>query len=161
MIDTDGFRPCVGIVVINSKKQLLWARRTHQNSWQFPQGGLKNNESPEDAMYRELHEEIGLRKNDVKLIYTSDKWYKYKLPKRLVRINEDPICMGQKQKWFLLKLLDEKNSKLFFDSQQKPEFDNVIWVNYWYPIRQVVSFKRDVYRKVLTEFSKILYKKQY
>ena len=104
MIDKDGYRPNVGIVICNRKGQVLWARRIRQNSWQFPQGGVDYGETPEDAMYRELYEELGLEPNDVKLLASTKFWLKYRLPKRLIRWNEKPVCIGQKQKWYLLCL---------------------------------------------------------
>ena len=153
MIDGDGFRPNVGIVICNRASQVLWARRIRQNSWQFPQGGVDEGESAETAMYRELYEELGLKSADVELLSCSKSWLKYRLPKRLVRWEEKPLCLGQKQKWFLLRLTQEKQEHIEFDVQGHPEFDDWRWVSYWYPVRQVVAFKRDVYRHVLAEFA--------
>ncbi|MCR5084451.1 MAG: RNA pyrophosphohydrolase [Succinivibrionaceae bacterium] len=153
MIDQDGFRPNVGIVICNRRGQVLWARRIRQNSWQFPQGGVDPGESPTEAMYRELYEELGLRKDAVRILGSSRNWHKYRLPKRLVRWNDRPVCLGQKQKWFLLSLGQDKQDGIAFNCQGHPEFDDWRWVTYWYPIRQVVSFKRDVYRQVLAEFA--------
>lgn len=153
MIDSDGFRPNVGIVICNRKGQVLWARRIRQNSWQFPQGGVDLGENPEEAMYRELYEELGLKRSDVKLLASSKFWHKYRLPKRLVRWNEKPVCIGQKQKWFLLSIVSNMQDHIEFDRKGHPEFDDWRWVSYWYPVRQVVAFKRDVYRRILTEFS--------
>ena len=111
MIDFDGYRPNVGIVICNQKGQVFWAKRYNQNSWQFPQGGINPKETPEQAMYRELYEEVGLTANDVKIIYSSKHWLRYKLPKRLIRHDSRPVCIGQKQRWFLLQLVSsEKNS---------------------------------------------------
>ncbi|MCR5536239.1 MAG: RNA pyrophosphohydrolase [Succinivibrio sp.] len=153
MIDGDGFRPNVGIVICNRASQVLWARRIRQNSWQFPQGGVDEGESAETAMYRELYEELGLKSDDVELLACSKSWLKYRLPKRLVRWEEKPVCLGQKQKWFLLRLTADKQGHIEFNVQGHPEFDDWRWVSYWYPVRQVVAFKRDVYRHVLTEFA--------
>ena len=150
MIDSDGYRPNVGIVICNRKGQVLWAKRYGQNSWQFPQGGINDNETAEQAMYRELYEEVGLGKKDVKLLYSSKHWLRYKLPKRLLRYDSKPVCIGQKQRWFLLQLLvDEKSVDM--NSTKSPEFDGWRWVSFWYPVRQVVSFKRDVYRRAMKE----------
>ena len=153
MIYGDGFRPNVGIVICNQHGQVLWARRIGQNSWQFPQGGINAGESPIQAMYRELNEELGLVKSDVTVLQISKTWHKYQLPQRLVRWNERPVCLGQRQKWFLLRLCDHAEDKIKFNLSGVPEFDNWRWVSYWYPVRQVISFKRDVYRKILKEFS--------
>lgn len=157
VIDFDGYRPNVGIVICNKQGQVLWAKRFGQNSWQFPQGGINEGENIETAMYRELFEEVGLTKKDVRLIWASKYWLKYKLPKRLVRESNgsQPVCIGQKQRWFLLQLVsDESNINL--KTTKTPEFDGWRWVSFWYPVRQVVSFKRDVYRKVMKEFASVL-----
>ena len=139
MIDFDGYRPNVGIVICNRKGQVLWAKRYGQNSWQFPQGGINDNESAEQAMYRELYEEVGLQPKDVKVLYASKHWLRYKLPKRLLRYDSKPMCIGQKQRWFLLQLVgDEKNINM--NTTKSPEFDGWRWVSFWYPVRQVVSF---------------------
>ena len=156
MIDFDGYRPNVGIVICNRKGQVLWAKRCGQNSWQFPQGGINDNESAEQAMYRELHEEVGLQPKDVRLLYVSKHWLRYKLPKRLLRYDSKPMCIGQKQRWFLLQL-KKKKKNINMQTTKSPEFDGWRWVSFWYPVRQVVSFKRDVYRKVMKEFASILF----
>lgn len=153
MIDLDGYRQNVGIVIVNKHGQVLWARRIRQNTWQFPQGGVKRGETPHEAMYRELYEELGLTDEDVCVKTISKQWYKYKLPKRLIRYDETPVCLGQKQKWFLLTLNKRCIENITFDKGIRPEFDNYRFVSYWYPLRQVISFKRDVYRQVLTEFA--------
>ncbi|MFP1928141.1 RNA pyrophosphohydrolase [Lonsdalea quercina] len=151
MIDDDGYRPNVGIVICNRQGQVLWARRYGQHSWQFPQGGINPGETAEQAMYRELYEEVGLRKRDVRILASTRSWLRYKLPKRLVRWDTKPVCIGQKQKWFLLQLMCNE-SEINMQSSGTPEFDGWRWVSFWYPVRQVVSFKRDVYRRVMKEF---------
>lgn len=156
MIDFDGYRPNVGIVICNRKGQVLWAKRYGQNSWQFPQGGINDNETPEQAMYRELFEEVGLTRKDVRILYISKHWLRYKLPKRLLRHDSKPMCIGQKQRWFLLQLTaNEENINV--KANKSPEFDGWRWVSFWYPVRQVVAFKRDVYRKALKEFAMVLH----
>lgn len=156
MIDFDGYRPNVGIVICNRKGQVLWAKRYGQNSWQFPQGGINDDETAEQAMYRELFEEVGLTRKDVKLLYVSKQWLRYKLPKRLLRYDSKPMCIGQKQRWFLLQLVsDEKDINM--QATKSPEFDGWRWVSFWYPVRQVVSFKKEVYRKAMKEFAAVLF----
>ena len=152
MIDGDGYRPNVGIIVANDQGQVLWARRVGQDAWQFPQGGINSNESVEEALYRELKEETGLDPGHVEIVGSTRGWLRYKLPKRLIRHESKPVCIGQKQKWFLLRLISKESSVDLLHSDH-PEFDDWRWVSYWYPVRQVVSFKRDVYRKVMKEFS--------
>lgn len=154
MIDFDGYRPNVGIIICNPQGQVLWAKRYGQNSWQFPQGGINAGETPEQAMYRELYEEVGLSRQDVKILAVSKTWLRYKLPKRLVRNDSNPVCIGQKQRWFLLLLVGDESS-INMQATPNPEFDGWRWVNYWYPVRQVISFKREVYRRVMKEFAPI------
>ena len=79
---------------------MLWAKRYGQNSWQFPQGGINDNESAEQAMYRELYEEVGLQPKDVKVLYASKHWLRYKLPKDCCVMTANRLCIGQKQRWF-------------------------------------------------------------
>lgn len=150
VIDIDGFRPNVGIILANHHGQVLWARRIRQDAWQFPQGGINDGEMPEDAMYRELYEEIGLHPEDVEILGCTRGWLRYRLPRRLVRRDQQPLCIGQKQKWFLLQLLSN-DDRIRVDQTGSPEFDGWRWVSYWYPLGQVVSFKREVYRRALKE----------
>ena len=154
MIDADGFRANVGIVICNHKGQVFWARRYRQNSWQYPQGGIDQGESPEQAMFRELNEEVGLEPKDVEILAVTRNWLRYKLPKRLIRRESKPLCIGQKQKWFLLRLKC-KPEDIDLLKTDHPEFDDWRWVSYWYPVRQVVSFKREVYRRAMTEFAPV------
>jgi len=154
VIDADGFRPNVGIIISNSQGQLLWARRVGgQDAWQFPQGGIQNNESPEAALYRELNEEVGLCKQHVKVIACTRGWLRYRLPKHLMRHQSSPLCIGQKQKWFLLALTASEQKICLNHKSEKPEFDAWRWVSYWYPLNQVIPFKRDVYRRALKELA--------
>jgi putative (di)nucleoside polyphosphate hydrolase len=154
VIDSDGYRPNVGIILCNHRRQLFWARRVGQDAWQFPQGGIKRHESPEEALYRELWEEVGLTSKQVLLLGATRGWLRYKLPKWLRR-NDQPTCVGQKQIWFLLRLdTSEKNVQL--DRAKTPEFDGWRWVDYWYPLQEVVSFKRDVYKSALEKLEPLL-----
>lgn len=159
MIDAEGFRANVGIIICNKQGQLLWTRRYGQTSWQFPQGGVHPGESAEQTMYRELYEEVGLEKDDVRILGSTQHWYKYRLPPKLIRQNSKPLCIGQKQKWFLLELTAGED-KIDFNATDHPEFDDFIWVNYWYPVRHVVNFKRDVYRQALAELIHSMFKFQ-
>ena len=156
MIDKNGFRPNVGIVLCNEHNQVLWAHRTQHDSWQFPQGGIKCNETPNQAVYRELMEEIGLKPEHVIMLGTTKHWLRYRLPKRYLGYRDKPLCVGQKQLWFLFRLIsDVKNIRL--NTDDKPEFDNWCWVNYWEPIEDVVFFKRCVYEKALHELAPLLF----
>lgn len=155
MIDNDGFRANVGIIICNEKGQIFWAKRFGQHSWQFPQGGIDAGETAQQAMYRELEEEVGLTKDDVNVLAVSKQWYRYKLPKRLIRQGEERVCIGQKQKWFLLTIKTSESAVDFLKTSH-PEFDDWRWVSYWYPVRNIVAFKRDVYRRVMREFAPIV-----
>ncbi len=150
MIDEDGYRRNVGIILCNQQNKLFWARRANQTGWQFPQGGMDEGETPEQAMYRELYEEIGLTSKSVEVIGRTGEWVYYDLPKRFIRSNSFPICKGQKQIWFLLRLLDDEQ-KICFETTEKPEFDRWRWAEYWEPAFDVVYFKRNVYLSALTE----------
>ncbi len=154
MIDSDGYRPNVGIIVANDRGQVLWARRIGQDAWQFPQGGIQKKESPEQALYRELKEEVGLTKDCVEIVGSTRGWLRYKLPRRLLR-QQNSAFVGQKQKWYLLKM-KAPDSAVCFDYSQSPEFDHWQWVSYWYPLGQVVQFKQDVYRRAMKELAPYL-----
>jgi len=99
-----------------------------------------------------LYEEVGLESSDVEIIQRSKKWLRYHIPPSMQRKNSKPLCIGQKQKWYFLQLTGD-TSKVCFDTSGSPEFDGWQWVNYWYPINSVVSFKRNVYRNALHEFA--------
>ena len=157
MIDSDGFRPNVGIILSNEQGKVLWAKRIGQNAWQFPQGGIQANESPEQALFRELDEEVGLKPEHVEIIGCTQHWLYYQLPHYLIRRHKKPLCIGQKQRWFMLRLISDDN-KLCLDQGNSPEFDSWRWVNYWYPLREVVFFKRQVYKDALQELSPLLNK---
>jgi putative (di)nucleoside polyphosphate hydrolase len=85
MLDRDGYRPNVAIVLLNSRNQVFWGKRIREHSWQFPQGGINPGESPEAAMLRELQEEIGLKPEHVKVIGRTRDWLRYEVPNHWVR----------------------------------------------------------------------------
>jgi putative (di)nucleoside polyphosphate hydrolase len=155
VIDADGFRPNVGIILANAAGQVLWAKRIRQEAWQFPQGGIQRGETPDQALYRELEEELGLKPAHVKLLGVTDDWLRYRLPANLIRRGRHPVCIGQKQKWFLLRMLCEE-CLVHFDSSAHPEFDGWRWVDYWLPLQEVVVFKREVYREALNQLAPLL-----
>lgn len=149
MIDREGYRQNVGIILVNPRGQLFWARRIGENSWQFPQGGIRAHETPEEALFRELAEEVGLRPEDVEVVGSTQEWLRYRLPKQFVHRRRKPVCIGQKQRWFLLRLIHEERVRL--DASEKPEFDHWRWVDHEAPVNEVVSFKRNVYQRALDE----------
>ena len=156
MIDKEGFRANVGIILCNQDNRLLWARRIGQNAWQFPQGGIRENETAEQALYRELEEEVGLQPEHVELLSSSSDWLRYHLPERLIRHDCKPVCIGQKQRWFLLRLVGA-DGDVRLDTDDRPEFDHWRWVDYWHPLEEVIYFKRDVYEMAMKEFEPILF----
>ncbi|MCB1756838.1 MAG: RNA pyrophosphohydrolase [Gammaproteobacteria bacterium] len=155
MIDRDGYRPNVGIILSNAEGQVFWARRIGQNAWQFPQGGIQEQESPEQAMFRELQEETGLHPEHVQIMGVTSDWLKYKLPARYIRKNQRPLCIGQKQMWFLLRMMCNETA-VNLQATDKPEFDNWRWVDYWLPSKQVIFFKRQVYREALQQLKQFV-----
>lgn len=155
VIDADGYRANVGIILSNHAGRLLWARRIGQEAWQFPQGGIQACEAPVDAMYRELYEEIGLEVRDVEVIGHTRGWLRYRLPEKLVRHRCNPVCVGQKQVWFMLRLISDE-TQVRLDLTNTPEFDAWRWVTYWHPLREIVSFKRRVYQRALHELAPLL-----
>ena len=148
MIDPDGFRPNVGIVLMHEDGRVFWARRVHRDGWQFPQGGMNTDETPLEAMYRELHEETGLLPEHVDVLGVTPGWLRYRLPRNAIRRNDRLVCIGQKQVWFLLQFTGQE-SDLRLDMTEKPEFDHWRWVDFWYPLEHVVMFKRGVYTSAL------------
>ena len=155
MIDKDGYRKNIGIILCNSKNELLICKRLKEDSWQFPQGGFEKNESSENAMFRELFEEIGLQKNDIAILGKTKKWLKYDLPKKYQRKTNNQLCIGQKQIWFLLRLISNDQS-INLCTSKKPEFDDWEWVSERKPLEIVISFKKNVYIKALNELLPII-----
>jgi putative (di)nucleoside polyphosphate hydrolase len=156
VIDIDGFRPNVGIILCNSDRRLFWGRRVGQDAWQFPQGGIRANESPQDAMFRELQEEVGLEPHQVEVLGATRGWLRYRLPDRFIRRHSNPLCIGQKQRWFMLRVICSE-SDFCLDWSEKPEFDHWRWVKYWYPVDRVVYFKRAVYARALKELAPLVF----
>lgn len=155
MIDEQGYRPNVGIILCNRNDQVFWARRCGQSGWQFPQGGIKPYETPEQALFRELYEEVGLAPEHVQVIGRTRDWLRYDIPAQLRRSPRSTLFRGQKQIWFLLRLLgSEQQVKL--DACDRPEFDCWRWVDYWSPLTQIVEFKRGVYERALQELAPLL-----
>lgn len=134
----------------------MWARRIGQNAWQFPQGGIRHEETAEQALYRELMEEVGLGPEDVEILGVTRGWLRYRLPERLIRHHSKPVCIGQKQRWFLLRLTAAED-KVRFDLADKPEFDRARWVAFWRPVNEVIYFKRRVYARALYELGPSLH----
>ncbi len=154
-VDEAGYRLNIGMVLASEDAKLLWARCIGRDAWQFPQGGLAEGESPSQALFRELFEEVGLTADDVEILAETQSWLHYELPPQFIRQRASERIIGQKQKWFLLKLKAEP-SRINLSTTVTPEFDDWRWVDYWHPLEEVIYFKRDVYQAVLTEFEPIL-----
>lgn len=155
MLDREGFRPNVGIILLNGRNQVFWGKRIRTHSWQFPQGGIKHGETPEQAMYRELHEEVGLRQEHVRVLARTRDWLRYEVPDHYIRREARGHYRGQKQIWFLLQLTG-LDSDLNLRATDHPEFDAWRWNDYWVPLDAVIEFKRDVYQLALSELARFL-----
>jgi putative (di)nucleoside polyphosphate hydrolase len=155
MFDREGFRPNVGIILINENNQVWWGRRARENSWQFPQGGIRTGESPEQAMYRELLEETGLERKHVKLVGRTRDWLRYEVPQHYIRRESRGHYRGQKQIWFLLRMIG-LDSDFNLHTSANPEFDAWCWNEYWVPLDIVIEFKREVYHNALSELSRFI-----
>ncbi len=155
-IDAEGFRANVGIILANTDNKLLLGGRVGAKGWQFPQGGMLKGEEPVDAMFRELHEEVGLEAGDVEMLGVTSDWLRYRLPDKFIRRNSQPLCIGQKQRWFMLRLLSS-DERVRFDRSDKPEFDRIRWVHFWRPVNEVIYFKRRVYARALHELGPAVY----
>ena len=149
-IDAEGFRANVGIILANSDNKLMLGGRVGAKGWQFPQGGMIEGEEPVDAMYRELREEVGLEKADVEVLDVTSDWLRYKLPDKFIRRHSLPLCIGQKQRWYMLRLTSGPDA-VRFDRCDQPEFDRIRWVDFWRPVNEVIYFKRRVYMRALHE----------
>jgi len=152
VIDRDGYRPNVGIIICNAKNEVFWGKRIKEHSWQFPQGGLKAGETPEQAMFRELEEEVGLRPQHVRILGRTRDWLRYDVPQHWVKREWRGSYKGQKQIWFLLRLVGH-DSDVSLRASSHPEFDAWRWHNYWVPLESVIEFKREVYRQALNELA--------
>jgi putative (di)nucleoside polyphosphate hydrolase len=147
VIDSDGFRANVGVVLLQGD-QVFLGRRTGARGWQFPQGGMRSGETLEQALFRELDEEIGITQAHVTILGQTERWLRY-------RRHQTPVCTGQKQRWFLLRVKGE----VHFDFMRtaEPEFDAWRWSDYWEPVREVIYFKRSVYMRALRELAPLAF----
>jgi putative (di)nucleoside polyphosphate hydrolase len=155
MLDREGFRPNVGIILLNAHNEVFWGKRLREHSWQFPQGGIKYGETPVQAMYRELHEETGLLPEHVKVIGRTRDWLRYEVPDKFIKRDVRGHYRGQKQIWFLLRMVG-RDCDICLRATDHPEFDAWRWNEYWVPLDCVIEFKRDVYQMALTELSRFL-----
>jgi len=152
LFNQQSYRPNVAIIIVNKYGQVLWCKRKSDDGWQFPQGGIDKKETPKEAILRETEEEVGLKREDLKIIYESKKWYRYEVPeeRRPSYFISKNKFLGQEQKWFLAELLSE-DSNINLKSSNTIEFKKWNWVSYWYPLSSVIWFKKTVYRQALQE----------
>ena len=155
MLDRDGYRPNVGIILCNAKNEVFWGKRIKEHAWQFPQGGIDSGESPVQAMYRELHEEVGLQPDHVRILGRTRGWLRYDVPTHWVRREWRTSYRGQKQIWFLLRMMG-RDCDVCLRATPKPEFDAWRWSEYWIPLESVIEFKRAVYQQALGELARFL-----
>ena len=155
MLDREGFRPNVGINLLNQKNQVFWGKRIRTHSWQFPQGGIDRGESPEQAMFRELHEEVGLRPEHVRILGRTRDWLRYDVPDAFIRRESRGHYKGQKQIWFLLRMIG-RDTDVQLRATHHPEFDAWRWVPFWIQFDAVIGFKREVYQLALSELARFL-----
>jgi putative (di)nucleoside polyphosphate hydrolase len=155
MLDRDGYRPNVAIVIVNHRNHVFWGKRVREHSWQFPQGGINPGETPEIAMYRELHEEVGLAPEHVRILGRTRDWLRYEVPQHWIKREWRGSYRGQKQIWYLLRLTG-RDTDMNLRASEKPEFDAWRWNEYWVPLDSVIEFKREVYRQALLELDRFL-----
>ena len=148
------YRLCVGMIILNKHNEILVGRRLDHPSgyWQMPQGGIDKNEIPEEAVWREMMEEIGT--NNAKLIHQSSQWINYEIPEDTLKtLPWGNLYIGQTQKWFVFQFTG-KNSDINVGTEN-PEFSEWKWTNHDTLIDNAVPFKRELYQKVLEEFKNI------
>ena len=149
------YRSNVGIMMVNEQGYVFVGQRldNNQNAWQMPQGGIDAGEDPETAAYRELLEETGIKKQDIRFLASSSKWLSYDLPEDLIPILWNGKFRGQKQKWFLFKFLGEDGDINI--ATEHPEFSKWKWISKENLLNEIVPFKKSVYENVLKEFRNI------
>ena len=152
MLDRDGYRPNVAIVIVNGKNQVFWGKRIREHAWQFPQGGINSGETPERAMFRELTEEVGLRSQHVKILGRTRDWLRYDVPQHWIKREWRGSYRGQKQIWYLLRLTGRDND-VSLRATEHPEFDAWRWEDLDRVADLVVPFRREVYQAVAKQFA--------
>jgi putative (di)nucleoside polyphosphate hydrolase len=146
------YRPCVGIMLINTLGKVFVAKRIDVDGWQMPQGGIDAGESPEMAARRELYEETGVQ--SVNLVHESLNWYSYDFPDSVRHNVWGGVFAGQRQKWFLMEFIGDEGEVLLCKPSHKQEFSEYRWVSMDNMIELAVSFKKDTYKSVVNEFQK-------
>jgi putative (di)nucleoside polyphosphate hydrolase len=156
MLDREGYRPNVGIILCNARNEVFWGKRIREHSWQFPQGGIQRGETPEQAMYRELHEEVGSAAGACVIFSVGPKTGCVTKCRRTGSdANGVAVTEGQKQIWFLLRLVG-RDCDVSLRACDHPEFDAWRWNTYWVSLDAVIEFKRRVYEQALNELARFL-----
>ena len=150
LVDKDGFRANVAMVISNGRGQILLAKRVGQKAWQFPQGGIDQGESAQQALFRELYEEVGLKSEDVKIVQQCKRWLRYHIPEKMQRKHVTPRCIGQKQRWFLMQFIGDDS--MVNIQTEIPEFSRWCWLKSEDLLDKIVPFKRNTYETVIREF---------
>ncbi len=151
---TSKYRRCVGMMILNNIKEILVGKRLDHPSgfWQMPQGGIDENENPEEAVWREMMEEIGT--NKAKLLKISSQWINYDIPSETLKtLPWGHKYIGQTQKWFAFQFTGEEND--INVETVNPEFSEWKWTKINLIVNEIVPFKRDVYSTILKEFKDI------
>lgn len=113
---------------------------------------MAEGESAQDALYRELLEEIGVHREFVKIMASTRGWLRYRVPEEFRHHSGSKAFTGQRQKWYLLRFLGDAHH-IRLDREQPPEFDQWRWVSYWYPLRCIIDFKRRAYATAMIELA--------
>ena len=144
----------VGIVVLNSKNQVFVGKRKDNplNNWQMPQGGVDLDEPLLIAMKRELKEETSIK--NIEVLKEFDQWFEYELPENLIGKIWKGKYRGQKQKWFIVRFIGPENEINI--NTKNPEFIEWKWINMFLLPDLIVSFKKNIYKKVLDELKKYI-----
>lgn len=144
------YRPCVGIMLINNDGLIFTAERLDMpGAWQMPQGGVDTGEDLETAAYRELEEEISVSANSVELVARTRDWIAYDLPDHLVGKVWGGKYRGQKQHWFLMRLMGDETTINI--NTEIPEFGSWKWSSKEELLDEIVPFKKAVYEQVVAE----------
>ena len=145
------YRPCVGIMLLNRNGKVFVARRIDMPSeaWQMPQGGIDKGETPLEAAFREMKEEIGTDRAE--LVAESHDWLDYDLPEELIGVLWGGRYRGQRQKWFVMRFVG-KDSEIDIDTP-KPEFLDWKWADIGALPDLIVPFKRHLYGELVRRFA--------
>ncbi len=142
------YRPNAAAILQRPSGQILIAERLNvRNAWQFPQGGVDDGEDMETGLYRELEEEIGVRRDLIKIRLTRTG-YRYAFTKGRLKYG---IYGGQEQTYFLCDYFG-KDKDIRLDAHHQ-EFGRWKWINPTdFKLKWVPKFKRHVYHQVFKDF---------